>query len=97
MPDPRSDQVQYAINGHVALTIARSFRPEIVLLDLGLPGINGFEVCRRLKREPGLDKTRIIAVTAMGTEKDRMRSRDAGCDLHLIKPVSPQLLFSLLE
>ena len=88
--------VQYAINGYVALTIARTFRPEIVLLDLGLPGINGFEVCRRLKREPGL-QARIIAITAMGTDEDRARSRAAGCDHHLVKPVSPQVLFSLLE
>ncbi len=90
-------QVQYAINGYVALTIARTFRPEIVLLDLGLPGINGFEVCRRLRREPGLDKARIIAITAMAADEDRKRSRAAGCDLHLVKPVDPQLLFSLLE
>lgn len=90
-------QVQYAINGYVALTIARAFKPEIVLLDLGLPGINGFEVCRRLRREPGLEKTRIIAITAMGTEEDRARSRSAGCDLHLVKPVSPEVLFGVLE
>jgi DNA-binding response OmpR family regulator len=89
--------VQYAINGYVALTIARTFRPEIVLLDLGLPGINGFEVCTRLRREPGLEKTKIIAITAMGSAEDRARSRAAGCDLHLVKPVSPNALVALLD
>lgn len=90
-------QVQYAINGYVALDIARTFRPEIVLLDLGLPGIDGFEVCRRLKREPALERARVIAITAMGTDEDRTRSRAAGCDQHLVKPVSPLDLFGLLE
>lgn len=90
-------EVQYAINGYVALTIARDFRPEVVLLDLGLPGLDGFEVCRRLKRELGLEKARVIAITAMGADADRARSRAAGCDVHLVKPVSPLELYRLLD
>jgi two-component system CheB/CheR fusion protein len=89
--------VEYAINGYAALTIARKFRPEIVFLDIGLPGIDGFEVCSRLKREAGLELTRVIAVTAYGSDEHRARSLAAGCEMHLVKPVSPKALVNLLE
>jgi CheY-like chemotaxis protein len=89
-------QVEYAINGYAALDTARRQRPEIVFLDLGLPGMDGFEVCTRIKHEPGLESTRVIAVTGYSADEHRVRSRAAGCELHLIKPVSPQFLVSLL-
>ena len=88
--------VEYAINGYAALDIARRFRPEIVFLDLGLPGMDGFEVCRQIKKEPGLEEARVIAITGYAQEEYRKQSQAAGCDLHLIKPVSPQFLVSLL-
>lgn len=90
-------RVEFAINGYAALEIARRFIPHFVLLDLGLPGMDGFEVCSRLKHEPGLEHTRIIAITAYGQEEHRIRTRAAGCDLHLVKPVSPQTVFDVLE
>jgi CheY-like chemotaxis protein len=88
--------VEYAINGYAALSIARSFQPEIVFLDLGLPGLDGFEVCRNLKIDPSLRTARVIAVTGYADEASRKRSRDVGCELHVVKPVSPQFLYSLL-
>jgi CheY-like chemotaxis protein len=87
-------KVEFAINGYAAIDIARQFLPEIVFLDLGLPGMDGFEVARRLKRELG--DVRIVAVTAYGSEKDRERSFSAGCELHLVKPVDPLLIALLL-
>jgi two-component system CheB/CheR fusion protein len=89
--------VEYAINGWAALELARRFRPEFVLLDLGLPGMDGFELCWRLKREPGLEAVRCIAVTGYGQEDYRRRSKEAGCELHLLKPVDPKVLRSLLD
>lgn len=89
--------VEYAINGWAALELARRFRPEFVLLDLGLPGMDGFELCRRLKREPDLAAARCIAVTGYGQEDYRRRSKEAGCELHLLKPVDPKVLRSLFE
>jgi CheY-like chemotaxis protein len=90
-------RVEYAINGYAAVEIGKRFIPHFVLLDLGLPGMDGFEVCSRLKHQPGLEQTRIIAVTAYGRDEHRVRTRAAGCELHLMKPVSPQTLFDVLE
>jgi CheY-like chemotaxis protein len=89
--------VDWAINGYAALDIARKLRPHVVLLDLGLPGMDGYEVCRRLKRDEDLRQTRVIAITAYAQHEHRARARAAGCDLHLAKPVSPQALFDILE
>lgn len=88
--------VEYAINGYVAVDIAAQFCPEIVFLDLALPGMNGFEVCRRLKRQPGLEGTRVIAVTAYAQEEYRQRSREAGCEGYIVKPLDPAALNDVL-
>jgi CheY-like chemotaxis protein len=88
-------KVEFAINGYVAVDTARRFRPEIVFLDLGLPGLDGYEVARKLRDELG-DEVRIIAVTAYGAERDREASARAGCEQHLVKPVDPQFIASLL-
>jgi CheY-like chemotaxis protein len=88
-------KVAFAINGYAALELAKKFRPDVVFLDLMMPGINGFEVARRLKRHFG-DAIRIIAVTAHGAEKDRQQSAKAGFELHLLKPVDPSVIQSLL-
>jgi CheY-like chemotaxis protein len=89
-------KAEYAINGYVAVDVARVFRPNVVLLDLGMPGMDGYEVCRRLKRDPRLN-ARVIVISAYGDEEHRARARAAGCELHLSKPVSPTTLFELLE
>lgn len=89
--------VQFAINGYAALEIARHFRPRIVLLDLGLPGMDGFELCRRLKRDPATADARVIVITAYRLEEHRAKSVAAGGELFLVKPVSPDMLFDVLE
>ena len=90
-------QVEFAINGYAAIEAARAYRPEVVLLDLGLPGMDGFELCRRLRKEPGLQGTRVIALTAYGQDQYRDRALEAGCELHVLKPISPARLTSLLS
>jgi CheY-like chemotaxis protein len=88
-------KVEYAINGYVALDVARKFRPEVVFLDLMLPGIHGYDVARALKREFG-DAVRIIVVSAYGTPEDKEESERAGAELHLVKPVDPEVIEDLL-
>lgn len=90
-------KAEYAINGYAALTIAKTFKPDVVLLDLGLPGLNGFDVCRRLKKDPDLAHVRVIAITGYAADEYRTQSEAAGCDMHFVKPISPKLLEELLD
>jgi CheY-like chemotaxis protein len=83
-------------DGFAALEAAQRLSPQIVLLDLGLPGLDGFEVCRKL-RQQGLDKAHIVAITGYGQDDDRRRSREAGFDEHWVKPVDPDRLMKRLE
>jgi CheY-like chemotaxis protein len=92
----RGHEVEVAHDGLKALELARRVRPEFVFLDLGLPGLDGFEVARALRREPGLQGARIIAVTGYAQESDRRRALEAGIDQHLVKPADPAFLESLL-
>ena len=87
--------VTVAHDGYRALEIASAERPGVVLLDIGLPGMDGYEVCRRL-RGMGLEESRIIAMTGFGQDRDRQRSAEAGFDLHTVKPVAIDGLMSLL-
>jgi PAS domain S-box-containing protein len=82
------DEVATAHDGLEALAVAETFRPEFVLLDIGMPRLNGYEVARRLRERPWARAIRIVALTGWGQEKDRAQSRAAGCDDHLVKPVS---------
>ena len=86
---------EVATTGPSAVAAARRRCPEVVLLDLGLPGLDGFEVARRLRQEHG-EAVFIIAVTAYATENDLERARAAGCELHLVKPADPRFIESLL-
>jgi len=89
-------EVRLACDGAQALEAARSWRPEAVLLDIGLPGMDGYEVARRLRREPGLGPLLLVAVSGYGQDEDRRRSHEAGFDHHLVKPVSQVVLQRLL-
>jgi CheY-like chemotaxis protein len=88
--------VQSVHDGREALDAARSLRPEAVLLDIGLPGMDGYEVAERLRREQGLEDAKLIAITGYGEEQAIRRSREAGFDHHLVKPVDYETLLELL-
>ena len=88
-------QVALAHDGVQALEAVAADRPEVILLDIGLPGMDGYEVCRRL-RQGGLDDALIIAMTGYGQERDRQRSKEAGFDTHTVKPVELDHLMELL-
>jgi PAS domain S-box-containing protein len=88
--------VQAAYSGEAALARVKSFRPEIVLLDIGMPGMTGYEVARHLRADPTAQGIIIAALTGYGQDSDRERSWDAGFDYHLTKPPDPTLLESLI-
>jgi signal transduction histidine kinase/ActR/RegA family two-component response regulator len=89
-------EVQTAYDGLAALETARAFRPSVIFLDIGLPGMNGFEVARTLRGE-GFASEVIVAVSGYGQPEDRERSRQAGFDDHLVKPVHQDSLVSVLQ
>ena len=89
-------EVEVALDGPDAIAVARRMRPDFVLLDIGLPGIDGFRVAETLKKEPGLERLFIVAVTALATDEDRRRSSEAGIDVHLVKPADPRFIVSLV-
>jgi PAS domain S-box-containing protein len=86
-------QVETAYSGERAIELARAFRPDCVLLDIGLPGLDGYEVARRIRALPGGERLRLIALTGYGQESDRERAARAGFAEHLVKPVE----FATLE
>ncbi len=90
-------QVQIAHTGSEALQTAIALRPEVVLLDIGLPGMNGYDLAKQLRGLPDFGSTVLIAMTGYGQEDDKQRSREAGCNHHLVKPVDLQLLTKLLK
>ncbi len=91
----------HATDGEEALQIARAERPELVLLDVNMPKLDGFEVCRHLKSEPETAGIKVVMLTARGADVDRAKGRESGADDYFIKPFSPvQLLnkvYALLE
>lgn len=89
-------EVHIATDGQSAVQLAIRVRPSIILLDIGLPGLDGFAVARRLRQELSEPGMRIIAITGNGAEADRNRSMEAGIDQYLLKPVDPAFLESLL-
>jgi CheY-like chemotaxis protein len=88
--------VRAVYDGVSAVEAAASFRPEMVLLDLGMATVDGYEVCRRLRREPWGHDITIVAVSGWGQDDDRQRTTEAGFDGHLIKPVDPALLVEVV-
>ena len=85
-----------AFDGPKALELAATFHPEVVLLDIGMPGMNGYQVAKQLRQMPGLEQTLLVAITGYGQEEDRRRSREAGFQLHLVKPVRLSAVLELL-
>jgi PAS domain S-box-containing protein len=83
----RGHQTQLAHTGPAALDVAAGFDPQVVFLDIGLPGLNGYEVARRLRAKPTQPQPRLIALTGWGTDEDRRQAKAAGFEGHLVKPV----------
>lgn len=92
----RGHEVQTAYDGMEAVSQAEDFRPDVILLDLGMPRMGGDLACRIIRQQPWGKTMRIIAVTGWGQESDRRRTEEAGFDDHLVKPVDPNLLVGLL-
>ena len=89
--------VKVAYDGPSAVEAALEHRPAFVFLDIGLPGMNGYEVAARLRQEESTKAAKLIAVSGYGEESDRRRSREAGFDQHFVKPVDPDTLLALMR
>ena len=92
----RGHEVETAHDGPAALKMAGSFHPEVVLLDIGLPGLDGYQVAGRLRRRRRTSKALLVALTGYGQEEDQRLAREAGFDFHLTKPVDPAIIYELL-
>lgn len=90
-------EIRTAHSGNEALDVVLSFRPDAVLLDLGLPEMDGYEIARRLREKPEFKELILIAVSGYGQEADKRRSEDAGCDAHLVKPAEASKLIEVLK
>jgi two-component system, OmpR family, alkaline phosphatase synthesis response regulator PhoP len=83
-----------AENGEAALEIIRAEKPQLVFLDVMMPKMNGIEVCRRVKKELGLDEVYIILLTAKGQEVDRLKGQEVGADVYMTKPFDPDTILN---
>jgi PAS domain S-box-containing protein len=90
-------EVQSAHDGRAALSAAQAHRPDVILLDIGLPELNGYEVAKWLRSHEAFRRTVVIAMTGFGQERDCQQSLESGCDAHLTKPVAPQVLRDFLR
>ena len=83
-----------AENGEIALDIIQREKPQLVFLDVMMPKMNGMEVCRRVKKELGLDKVFIVLLTAKGQELDRLKGQEVGADVYMTKPFDPEVILA---
>ena len=88
--------VQIAHDGPTALAVAESYSPHLILLDIGMPGMDGYEVARRLRARPGLESVILAALTGWGQQEDRRRTAEAGFNHHFVKPLNAKVLAGLL-
>jgi two-component system CheB/CheR fusion protein len=89
-------EVATANDGGAALVTAAAFRPDVIVLDIGMPGMSGYELARRIRRQPGLERASLVALTGWGQDQDRQRAREAGIDRHLIKPPDLNVLEEII-
>ncbi len=89
-------EVRVECDGPTALVADRTFQPEVILLDIGLPGMNGYEVARQLRQRQGRERPLLVAVTGYGSREDKRQAHKVGFDLHLTKPIDPDQLAALL-
>jgi CheY-like chemotaxis protein len=92
----KGHDVETAFDGPEAITKAQAYRPDVMLLDIGMPGMNGYDVCRSIRQTPWGKDLRIVALTGWGQDQDRRNTREAGFDDHIVKPVDPGALDQLL-
>jgi CheY-like chemotaxis protein len=90
-------EVRTAYSGPEALKVCTTFRPQVILLDIGMPEMNGHEVARRLRKDPESAGITIVALTGWGQDEDRQLSQDAGFDHHLVKPLEFATLQTMLS
>jgi two-component system alkaline phosphatase synthesis response regulator PhoP len=83
-----------AENGEIALEIIQRENPQLVFLDVMMPRMNGMEVCRRVKKELGMDKVFIVLLTAKGQELDRQKGQEVGADVYMTKPFDPEAILN---
>ena len=83
-----------AENGEIALEIIQKENPQLVFLDVMMPKMNGMEVCRRVKKELGMENVFIVLLTAKGQETDRQKGQDVGADVYMTKPFDPEVLLN---
>ena len=90
-------EVREAADGYAGLASILSRPPHVALIDVGLPGLDGYEIARRVRQNPALDRVRLVALTGYGSPSDRQALLAAGFDDHIVKPVSPQQLAQILR
>ncbi len=90
------NEVRTAHDGLEGVAAAREFRPDVILLDIGMPRLNGYEACRRIRQEPWGKNVVLVALTGWGQEEDKRKAQEAGFDRHMVKPVEPAALAKLL-
>ena len=90
------NETRTAHDGLAAVEAAEEFRPDVILLDIGLPKLNGYEACRRIREQPWSKGMVIVALTGWGQDEDRRRSAEAGFDHHMVKPVEVDALEKVL-
>jgi CheY-like chemotaxis protein len=90
------NEVRVVHDGLAAVDVANEFEPRVVLLDIGLPSLNGYEAARKIRQQPWAKNAVLIAVTGWGETVDRQHSKEAGFDHHLVKPVDLDALTNLL-
>jgi CheY-like chemotaxis protein len=91
------NEVRRAYDGLEAIEVARTFQPDVVLMDLGMPRLNGYEAARRMRQEPWAQKLALVATTGWGQDEDRRRTAEAGFDCHLVKPIEIASLREVLR
>jgi two-component system CheB/CheR fusion protein len=89
--------VEVAYSGQAGVEAATTWHPDVILCDIGLPGLDGYKLAAELRQNPATAQARLIALTGYGTDEDRRRSREAGFDAHLTKPADPAALRALLN
>lgn len=89
-------EVRTAYSGAAALEVTSTYRPDVVFLDIGMPGLDGHEVARRMRQQPGLEAVMLVALTGWGQQEDRRRTTEAGFNHHLVKPPAPRAIDAVL-